>query len=155
MSITAITTEQEYEAALQRITELMDRDPSEGTRECDELVALADLVEAWEAEHYPMPPPQTETREMSGPHPTHRTRISMDASSYDEICDKCGATDITGGGWGKLAEPCPVPDQQDDFSSSPNTWAEDRCKVCGTLIGIGWRMMHVGLCDTCRELPKQ
>jgi|GEM_PF-6924590 len=40
-------------------------------------------------------------------HPTHRTRIS-DASTFDEICELCGATDITCGGWGKLAEPCPA-----------------------------------------------
>jgi hypothetical protein len=31
----------------------------------------------------------------------------MDASSYDEICVNCGATDRSGVGWGKLAEPCP------------------------------------------------
>lgn len=44
---------------------------------------------------------------MSGPHPTHKTRFSFDASTWDEICVKCGNTDIAGGGWGKLAEPCP------------------------------------------------
>ena len=45
-----------------------------------------------------------------GLHPTHRTRISLDASTYDEICELCGATDITLGGWGKLGEPCPSND---------------------------------------------
>lgn len=44
-----------------------------------------------------------------GPHPSHVTRISMDASSYDEICVNCGAHDEVPGGWGKLAEPCPNP----------------------------------------------
>jgi NTP pyrophosphatase (non-canonical NTP hydrolase) len=39
-------------------------------------------------------------------HPSHTTR-SSDASTFDEICTKCGAHDIVGGGWGKLAEPCP------------------------------------------------
>lgn len=39
-------------------------------------------------------------------HPSHVTRISMDASSYDEICVNCGATDHIGG-WGNLAKPCP------------------------------------------------
>jgi len=39
-------------------------------------------------------------------HPSHVTRISMDASSYDEICVNCGATDHIGG-WGALAKPCP------------------------------------------------
>ena len=43
----------------------------------------------------------------TGPHPSHVTRISLDASSYDEICTLCGATDQVPGGWGKLADPCP------------------------------------------------
>lgn len=38
-------------------------------------------------------------------HPSHITR-SSDASSFDEVCTLCGATDITGGGWGRLALPC-------------------------------------------------
>ena len=42
-------------------------------------------------------------------HPSHETRGSLDASSYDEVCVRCGATDITGGGWGDLKNPCPVP----------------------------------------------
>lgn len=29
-----------------------------------------------------------------GPHPTHRTRFSFDASTYDEICELCGANDV-------------------------------------------------------------
>lgn len=40
-------------------------------------------------------------------HPSHETRVSMDASTWDEICIHCGHTDIAAGGWGKLAEPCP------------------------------------------------
>ena len=39
-------------------------------------------------------------------HPSHKTRFS-DSSLYDEVCIHCGATDLTPGGWGKLAEPCP------------------------------------------------
>lgn len=42
-------------------------------------------------------------------HPSHVTRVSLDASSYDEICINCGATDIPGGGWGELGRPCPKP----------------------------------------------
>lgn len=42
-------------------------------------------------------------------HESHVTRISIDASSYDEICVNCGATDIAGGGWGDLAKPCRNP----------------------------------------------
>lgn len=41
-----------------------------------------------------------------GKHPSHTTRFS-DSSAYDEVCTQCGSTDITGGGWGKLGEPCP------------------------------------------------
>jgi hypothetical protein len=40
-----------------------------------------------------------------GCHPSHETRIS-DASSFDEICIHCGATDVLGG-WGQLQYPCP------------------------------------------------
>jgi hypothetical protein len=42
-------------------------------------------------------------------HPSHITRISMDASTYDEICINCNHTDLVPGGWGKLADPCPKP----------------------------------------------
>lgn len=45
---------------------------------------------------------------MSGLHPSHVTRISFDASTYDEICVNCGATDEIGG-WGQLAYPCSNP----------------------------------------------
>jgi hypothetical protein len=47
---------------------------------------------------------------MSGKHPSHRTRVSFDASTYDEVCVNCGATDKVPGGWGELANPCPNPD---------------------------------------------
>lgn len=40
-------------------------------------------------------------------HPSHKTRFSFDASTYDEICVLCGATDEVPGGWGQLAYPCP------------------------------------------------
>ncbi len=40
-------------------------------------------------------------------HPSHKTRFS-DASTYDEVCVNCGATDGLGT-WGKLKYPCPNP----------------------------------------------
>jgi hypothetical protein len=43
---------------------------------------------------------------VSGLHPSHETRFS-DASTYDEVCVLCGATDQVPGGWGDLAHPCP------------------------------------------------
>jgi HTH-type transcriptional regulator/antitoxin HigA len=48
-----ITNDDEYTAALARIHVLMDAEPD--TPEADELVALADAVEVWEREHYPIP----------------------------------------------------------------------------------------------------
>ena len=42
-------------------------------------------------------------------HPSHITRFSFDASSYDEICINCGAHDDVPGGWGALAYPCDKP----------------------------------------------
>lgn len=36
-------------------------------------------------------------------HPSHKTAVSIDASSYDEICELCGATDGVGG---TLDKPC-------------------------------------------------
>lgn len=59
---------------------------------------------------------------MSGPHPTHKTRFSFDASTWDEICVKCGSTDIAGGGWGGLAEPCPQADSPYEPWAIPGTY---------------------------------
>ncbi len=42
-------------------------------------------------------------------HPSHVTRFSWDASTFDEICVNCGNTDMVPGGWGLLALPCPKP----------------------------------------------
>ena len=47
-----------------------------------------------------------------GPHPSHITRFS-DASTFDEICINCGATDEVPGGWGQLAFPCPNASEPD------------------------------------------
>lgn len=38
-------------------------------------------------------------------HPSHITRAS-DASSFDEVCNNCGHTDIAVSGWGELRYPC-------------------------------------------------
>lgn len=48
-------------------------------------------------------------------HPSHSTR-SSDASTHDEVCVNCGATDVVPGGWGKLTDPCPnaLPKSEDD-----------------------------------------
>lgn len=48
---------------------------------------------------------QIQKQHSGGKHPSHTTR-SSDSSLYDEKCINCGATDVAGGGWGKLAKPC-------------------------------------------------
>ena len=48
-------------------------------------------------------------RHVDKKHTSHVTRISFDASTYDEICINCNHTDQVPGGWGMLAEPCPKP----------------------------------------------
>ncbi len=52
MEIKPIRTEQDYEAALARVDELMDAEL--GTPEGEELDVLVDLVEAYESRHVPM-----------------------------------------------------------------------------------------------------
>lgn len=44
-------------------------------------------------------------------HKSHQTRFS-DSSMYDFVCVKCGNRDKTGGGWGKLSDPCPKADSE-------------------------------------------
>lgn len=39
-------------------------------------------------------------------HPSHKIRVSVDSSIYDEVCDGCGATDASGDV--RLGEPCPA-----------------------------------------------
>ncbi len=51
--ITKVTNEEDYDAALARISELLDAEY--GTPESRELDRISDLVEQYEAEHYQMP----------------------------------------------------------------------------------------------------
>ena|SRR6218665_935943 len=72
-------------------------------------------------------------------HPSHETRVSIDASSYDEICVHCGATDIAAGGWGELAKPCtaikidapkePWYDYRGDFNAMTDEEIEQECEI--------------------------
>ena len=48
-------------------------------------------------------------------HPSHKTRPAMGASSYDEKCIYCGATDQVPGGWGELAKPCSNPNGPEKY----------------------------------------
>lgn len=42
----------DHAQAVQRLDELLARDPASGTTECEELKLLADLIDAYEREHY-------------------------------------------------------------------------------------------------------
>ena len=55
MEIKPIKTEADYEAALKEIERLWGS--SHGSPDGDKLDILATLVEAYEEEHYPIPPP--------------------------------------------------------------------------------------------------
>ncbi len=77
---------------------------------------------------------------MPGLHPSHKNvRFSFDASSFDEICDDCGATDEVPGGWGALAEPCdhsrvkPAPASALAYMVSYQLKTGDCGNKCGTL----------------------
>jgi HTH-type transcriptional regulator/antitoxin HigA len=57
MSTRPIRTEADYAAALDEIALLMADDPMLGTADGDRLDVLTTLVQAYEAQHYPVPPP--------------------------------------------------------------------------------------------------
>ena len=57
MDIRPIHTERDYKAALNEVSTLMELDPDQGTTEGDRLDILATLVQAYEAKHCPIVPP--------------------------------------------------------------------------------------------------
>ncbi len=57
MNIRPLRTKSDYKAALKAVSALVDRDPAPGTREGDRLDVLATLVQAYEAAHHPIDPP--------------------------------------------------------------------------------------------------
>lgn len=57
MEIKAIRTEDDYLAALSEVSALIDLDPSEVSPEGERLDVLGTLVQAYEAKHYPIEPP--------------------------------------------------------------------------------------------------
>ena len=57
MEIKAIRTEQDYLAALREVSALIDHAPSLDTPEGERLDVLGTLVQAYEAKHYPIDPP--------------------------------------------------------------------------------------------------
>ena len=69
-----IKTNREYEAALQRIYELTQKDIKSGSRHSDELEVLSILVEFYEKKHYPIPPP----------HPIEAIKFRLEQMGTDE-----------------------------------------------------------------------
>ena len=57
MDTRPIHTERDYKAALNEVSTLMELDPDQGTTEGDRLDILATLVQAYEAKHCPIVPP--------------------------------------------------------------------------------------------------
>lgn len=57
MNIKPIKTKKDYEAALARMYELMQKNLKANSKQSDELEVLSILVEAYENEHYSIPPP--------------------------------------------------------------------------------------------------
>lgn len=56
MNIKPIRTEQAYQKALEIVSAMFDNQPQEGTPEFDQMEVLVLLIEAYEAEHYPVSP---------------------------------------------------------------------------------------------------
>ena len=54
MNIQPIHTKADYQAALKRVSSLIDADPKRGTPEADHLEVLGTLVQAYEAKKYPI-----------------------------------------------------------------------------------------------------
>lgn len=57
MDIQPIHTEADYQASLKVVSKLIDLDPERFTPDGDRLAILGLMVEAYEAEHYPIDPP--------------------------------------------------------------------------------------------------
>jgi len=70
----AIKTKKEYEAALARAYELMQKDLKPNSKLSDELEVLSILIEAYENKHYPIPPP----------HPIEAIKFRIEQMGIDE-----------------------------------------------------------------------
>src|SRR5450432_1935808 len=69
-----IKTKKDYESALERAYQLMQKDLKSGSKLSDELEVLSILVEAYEKEHYPIPPP----------HPIEAIKFRLEQMGIDE-----------------------------------------------------------------------
>lgn len=57
MNIRPVRTEADYDWALKEIEPYFEREPKRGTPEADRFDVLATLIEAYEAKHWPIDPP--------------------------------------------------------------------------------------------------
>ncbi|UTO29188.1 helix-turn-helix domain-containing protein [Bartonella harrusi] len=57
MNIKPLRTERDYQEALEIVSAMFDNQPKENTPEFDQMEVLVLLIEAYEAEHYPVSPP--------------------------------------------------------------------------------------------------
>ena len=69
-----VKTNKEYNADLARVYELMQKELKAGSKLSDELEVLSILVEAYEKEHYPIPPP----------HPIEAIKFRLEQMGIDE-----------------------------------------------------------------------
>ena len=69
-----IKTETDYETALERIYQLMQKELKEDSKLADELELLSILVEAYEKKHYTIP----------SPHPVEAIKFRLEQSGIDE-----------------------------------------------------------------------
>ena len=69
-----VKTKKDYEAALERAYELMQKDLKEGSRLSDELEILSVLIEEYENKHYPIPPP----------HPIEAIKFRIEQGTIDD-----------------------------------------------------------------------
>lgn len=74
MDVRPIRTEADYDWALKEIERYFDQEPEPGTEAADRFDVLAALIERYEAEHWPIEPPD----------PVEAIRHRMDASGYGQ-----------------------------------------------------------------------
>ena len=70
MEVNAIRTDAHYRGALREVSALIDLDPDRDSPEGERLEVIGTLVQAYEAEHYPIDPPD----------PIEAIRFRMDQS---------------------------------------------------------------------------
>src|ERR1700730_13298623 len=69
-----IKTKKDYESALERAYELMQKNLKDGSKLSDELEILSVLIEGYEDKHYPIPPP----------HPIEAIKFQIEQGAIDD-----------------------------------------------------------------------